>query len=383
MRSARRTRLTLEARREVLRQRLCKARTTMLLASPFYGVLATSLRIEIDADDAECTAWTDGQQMCFGLGYCEGVSDRHLTGLIAHEVLHVANLHPLRMKGRDPGRWNRACDYAINGVLTSAGYALPDGALLNPAFEGWSAERIYGSLAGEPDTSDRPARGQPGAVRAPAASSGASVQALERKLRATVGRAIKAAKRAGRMPADAERLIGETLRERQHWVADLLRYAEQQARGDYSWEHPDPVFLGHDIVIPSLHSEEIGEVVVFVDTSGSMSADDLAKARDAIEQIMQLVAPSRLHVVSADAQVRSAQCFEPGDSIGDLRMMGGGGTRFGPAFAWVEKNGIEPVVAIYLTDADGPFPRSPPPYPVIWVVNGPNSPPWGEHIRID
>ena len=104
MRSARRTRLTLEARREVLRQRLCKARTTMLLASPFYGVLATSLRIEIDADDAECTAWTDGQQMCFGLGYCEGVSDRHLTGLIAHEVLHVALRHPqrfLELRARD------------------------------------------------------------------------------------------------------------------------------------------------------------------------------------------------------------------------------------------------------------------------------------------
>ena len=45
--------------------------------------------------------------------------------------------------GRDPKRWNMACDYAINPLLIDAGLNLPEGVLLDNRFRGMSAERIY------------------------------------------------------------------------------------------------------------------------------------------------------------------------------------------------------------------------------------------------
>lgn len=39
--------------------------------------------------------------------------------------------------------WNRACDYAINGILLDAGITLPDGYLHHGQYADKSAENIY------------------------------------------------------------------------------------------------------------------------------------------------------------------------------------------------------------------------------------------------
>ena len=63
--------------------------------------------------------------------------------------MHPALHHHVRRSGRDPKRWNVACDYAINPLFVDAGLTLPEGVLLDNRFRGMSAEQIYNLLESE------------------------------------------------------------------------------------------------------------------------------------------------------------------------------------------------------------------------------------------
>ncbi len=98
-----------------LQRRVIKARIALLMTNPFFGTVAMALDI-VEDDTADATAWTDGLQLGFSPSFVEGLDDRALIGLIAHEVMHVSDQHHLRRGARDPDRWNEACDFAINGI---------------------------------------------------------------------------------------------------------------------------------------------------------------------------------------------------------------------------------------------------------------------------
>jgi predicted metal-dependent peptidase len=76
--------------------------------------------------------------------------------------------------------------------------------------------------------------------------------------------------------------------------------------------------------------------------------------------------------------------FEPWEEFtlpGNLR--GGGGTRFTPAFDWTEREGQNPDLLVYFTDAEGEFPPLEPSFPVIWLVKGRGKVPWGQRVQLN
>ena len=42
-----------------------------------------------------------------------------------------------------------------------------------------------------------------------------------------------------------------------------------------------------------------------------------------------------------------------------------------------------PDLLLYFTDAQGRYPEAQPPYPVLWLVKGRASVPWGERIQLN
>ena len=99
-------------------------------AAPFWGVL--SLRLAPVEDPSIKTMQTDGISIRYNPGFVTGLSRGLLRTTIAHETMHCAALHHTRRGGRDPRRWNIACDYAINPLLVEAGFELPEGACSIP-----------------------------------------------------------------------------------------------------------------------------------------------------------------------------------------------------------------------------------------------------------
>ncbi len=106
-----------------------KARAALLVNAPFWGVL--SLRLAPVEDPSIETMETNGISIRYNPNYVAGLSRSLLRTIIAHETMHCAALHHTRRDGRDPKRWNIACDHAINPLLAEAGFELPDGALLD------------------------------------------------------------------------------------------------------------------------------------------------------------------------------------------------------------------------------------------------------------
>jgi predicted metal-dependent peptidase len=104
-------------------------------------------------------------------------------------------------------------------------------------------------------------------------------------------------------------------------------------------------------------------------------------------EIMSVDNPRRMAVLWIDAEVKRAVWL---DDIYDLQnewehgAEGGGGTRFQPAFEWVDENEVEDIDAlVYLTDLDGSFPGEAPSYPVIWVtIDKTKTAPFGDIIVV-
>src|ERR1039458_4147766 len=97
------------------------ARTSLLLKKPFWGVIATRLKIIETNDEWNPTMATDGKNLYFNRKFTEALSDANIQFVICHEILHCAFEHFTRLNGRKPEMWNMATDYAINWMLKRDG----------------------------------------------------------------------------------------------------------------------------------------------------------------------------------------------------------------------------------------------------------------------
>jgi predicted metal-dependent peptidase len=131
--------------------RVMKARGELILARRFYGVLVSNVEPVLSRQFP--TMATNGKKHFFNPEFVMGLSKNHLgvvtspavllLGVQAHESEHDARHHGTRRNGRDPKKWNVACDYAINIDLIDEGFQLPEGALIDEKYRDMSAEDIY------------------------------------------------------------------------------------------------------------------------------------------------------------------------------------------------------------------------------------------------
>src|SRR3984957_4929350 len=143
-----------------VKQRLSAARATLVLDHPFFGALALRMKIEEETKGRTRAMATDGRGIFYHKDYVTGCSDLELVGLLAHEVMHPAMQHHTRRGNRDPELWNDAADYAINPILTEAGFALPGNVLNDPQYRGMTAEQIYDALNQPRSGGDEEEKGQ-------------------------------------------------------------------------------------------------------------------------------------------------------------------------------------------------------------------------------
>jgi len=349
-------------------RRMVQARTALLLDQPFFGVLA--LHLELVEDPTCQTAWTDGKRLGFSPAFVDKQTQDQLVGLTAHEVLHPACGHNWRRDAREARKWNAAADYAINPILTEAGFALPDGGLNDPQYAGKSSEWIFDRLPDGTDGGDgcRDAEGD-------GPSEADWQQAKEQ--------AINSAAAQGKLPESLRRLIGDATKAKVDWRSLLRRYIQDVCKSDYSWRRPNRRYIGSGLYLPVLHAETVGRIAVAVDTSGSVDDVLLAQFAGEIQAICAEVQPAAVEVIYCDAAVNHTDTYERGETP-DITPHGGGGTAFAPVFEHVDAQDEQPIVVVYLTDLCGSFPDVAPDYPVIWcVTGGATGAPFGDVVPCD
>lgn len=139
-------------------------------------------------------------------------------------------------------------------------------------------------------------------------------------------------------------------------------------------------------IYPKVESEALGHVFCVLDTSGSMSEEELSQGLSEFKAMRQVI-PFHLHFVCCDAQVYEVSSFSPQEEPNwmELAIVGRGGTDFRPVFKLVNQfskdKGVNIAALVYFTDTMGSFPDSAPTYPVLWVTSYDNpSVPWGKLI---
>ena len=309
--------------------------------------------------------------------------------------------------------------------------ALPEGALLDSKYRGLSTEDIYNTLKQEQDNPDTPGDeegdengnetnqgcaeadeggsqdtagdderqvgGGAGTECEEPASSGSQGQAqgqqpvgtwgdvidapdvddeterayAERDVEVMVEQASNLAKSRGKTPGCADELLDAYKKPVVDW-RDVLRHMMQSLTVvDYTYQRSMPkmhhLLEQYDAFIPDYHRENMGELVVAIDTSGSVSGAEVAQFMGEIQSICDEVQPDKVHVVQCDSKVQCVDTFDAGQPFEMSKLRGRGGTAFHPVFDWVEEEGIEPVALVYLTDGYAPAPDVPD-YPVVWGV---------------
>lgn len=369
-------------------EHITKAVSAIVLDDPFYGYLILSRRIIEDSSVA--TACTNGTYIKYNPEFVTGLSLPKLKGLLKHEVMHIAHMHHLRRGARDPDKWNRAADYAINGILIKAGVELPDDGLHCAAYDDLSTEAIYNQL---PDA-DGPQGGQGsglpkwnwgGVEDAPGAQDEATRNELEQDVRTEVMNAHNAAKIMGNIPAGIERLVEKIQQSRMPWRTILARFFRAATKDDETWRKPNRRYLAHDLYLPSRHTDALGPIVIGVDTSGSVNGEELMQFFGCVSAILKQTRPESIHLVYCDHAVASTQKLTVMDlplSPDKFKPKGGGGTSFRPVFEYVDEHKLKPAALLYLTDMHGIFPNDPPAYPVIWCATTEIKAPFGKTLEL-
>ncbi len=396
-----------------VKRRLVVARAALVLDHPFFGALALRMDIQEETRGRTRTMATDGRSVFYQKDYVQGCSDQELVGLLAHEVMHPAMQHHTRRGDRDPGLWNEAADYAINPILTEAGFVLPGAPLLNREYCGMTAEQIYEALKKSQDdessqppedaeadgTSDEDSLGEGGgrsngprndgpdeksdAVERPGGVLDAPDPAQqEAEWQVALKQAAQAAHMMGQLPGGIALAVDEVLRPRVDWKSILRRFVQQSGTADYSWQRPNRRYIAAGLYLPDLRSDSLPCIVIVVDSSASTHAV-LPAFKAELQSIVEECQPESTIVIMADAKVQRVDEFQRGEAI-QFNVEGFGGTDFRPAFEHVDREQLNPACLIYLTDADGIYPDKPSTYPTLWAITTPNRrAPWGETVCID
>ncbi|HHH43531.1 MAG TPA: hypothetical protein ENK49_05280 [Gammaproteobacteria bacterium] len=394
--------------------KLSAARTRLILDRPFLGALVLRLPMHATKPERCKTIGTDVRALYYNPEYISRLSLDQTQYVLAHEALHCALSHFARRQHRVKQRWDIACDLAINPLLIREGLKPPPGVLLNSGFEGMMAEEIYpfidedteeethddhfydqedraqGSSGGQPLDQDESKGGGSGdsdsepqeSGQAPRPLSETEQEQLAVQWRQRLAGAAQQAQAAGKLGATMARLVEHLLQPQLPWRMLLARYMTAAARDDYSYQRPSR--REGNAILPSLKSAQI-EVVVILDTSGSINDTELREFVSEIDAIKgQMRARLTLHACDAELCKNGPWCFEPWEAFSlPANLYGRGGTRFTPAFEWLERSDRKPDLVVYFTDAEGEFPKTEPGFPVLWLVKGRGKVPWGQRIQLN
>jgi len=212
----------------------------------------------------------------------------------------------------------------------------------------------------------------------------ADLDMAEQEAKIGLSQAAQQAKACGKLPGALERFVKDIIDPKVDWRVYLRDFIERASRNDYTWMEPNRRHVMNGIYLPSLKSKEIGEVVVSVDTSGSVGNHDLQQFISEVNSILEEY-DTTIHLLPVDHDVHDPKEYTQDDLPLVAGVTGGGGTSFVPPFLHVERNGITPCCMVYLTDGYcDDYPREIPDYPVLWVSSQRKiTPPFGEVIMIN
>lgn len=298
------------------------------------------------------TAACDGKKIYWNPQFFMGLANKEeQVFLMLHETMHAAYLHmdPVRTNGRCKDRWNIAADHVINLQLIERGFRMPTGknaGVADTQFTGMSAEEVYALLPenpGKPNMADLEApEGDVEQVRA---------DMQDALVRASI-QSKMANDKPGTIPGEIEIFLNKLLNPKLPWFRILQKYLQSYAKNDYTFKKPNRRFFPRHH-LPSLYSEDLIDLAIAVDTSGSVTDADFLRFVSETHAILKMMKPSKITLVQFDTDIKSVDEVKSVQELRRVKFTGRGGTNVMPVIQWA--NDTKPQLLLVFSDGDFHF----------------------------
>ena len=370
-------------------QSLSKISKELMLKEPYYGFFLIMLNKvwRKDLPTAGVSKHNINYQLAINEEFWNSLSDDHKMGLLKHELLHIAFGHLVSFSSFSNKKLaNVAMDMEINQYIEASW--LPEGGINIDDYEDLNLDKKAGCryyydqlLRLQDEKEKKGSTGNQGMDELldniangdiPDHStweefndlSEAEKKLIEKQVQKILSDAKEQTiKKRGNVPGEIEGLIvvEEFTKPKFDWKGYLRRFTgtstkifTKKIRRKENYRYEDN---------PGLKIKMRQHMLLAIDTSGSVSNDELAEFMNEIHHIHK--AGVDITIIQCDTSIRS---IEPYKGKNDLKVHGRGGTEFDPVLDYYNANLKKYTSLVYFTDGEcytSVKPRS----RVLWVLS--------------
>lgn len=370
-------------------QRLYKATTDIIGRDEFVALAGVLMIGNKKVVDDVPTACTNGRDEMYGRAFVDKLSDAEFRFVMLHECYHKMYRHLStwqHLNQIDSMRTNQACDYVINLKLAdtdaykSQWIVMPQGGLMDSKFTNMNTDQVFKLLEDSGEGGQGQGQGSQGDGQGFDEHDWAGAKELSSDEAEALAREIDEAVRqgaimAGKMGTGGLRDLKDLLEPKKDWRELLRDFVSTTCAGkDYStWRKPNRRYIGYNMLMPSSISESLGEIVVAIDTSGSIGERELRAFLSEVKGICDSVKPSKVRVLYWDTEVCGHEVYNQ-DELDNLpkatKPKGGGGTMVECVPTYMNETSIKPECVIVLTDGHLGNSWGTWNVPLIWCIQG-------------
>ena len=378
----------LEEMRVEVYDRIIVARVGLLLRHPFFGNMATRLKI-LAADDWCPTAAVDGKNLYYNTQFFNAMNNKEIEFVVAHEILHMVFDHLTRREDRHPMLYNIAADYKVNNLLVRD--RIGEKPKIVDCFQDFqydsdTSEEIYDKLFEEAkqrgkelqellDDLDKEGEmldehlddangdGESKEGEEEKDSNGNNVSKKRpkyskeelKKIRDEIKEGMMTAAQAagaGNTPGEIQRMIKELTEPKMNWRELLQQQIQSTIRNDYTFSRPSRKGWHTGAVLPGMNYMDTIDIAIGLDMSGSIGNSQAADFLGEVKGIMDQYKDYKIKVWCFDTKVYNEQDFtaDGGENLEDYEIMGGGGTDFMANWEYMKEQSYVPKKFIMFTD---------------------------------
>lgn len=387
-----------------------------LMRSPKFALLSGILMVGKTkvVDNLPMPARTNGRDEEYDRKFISGMNVNELAFVVAHEGAHKMYRHLStwrKLYDENAKLANMACDYVVNLMLTDADpnnsvITMPlykDGpergkpmGLLDYRFRGMTTKQVYDILKEEQEKNGKgtPRPGGQGDGDGGSQSfdehswddaqnmSEEEKEQLTKDVDQAIRQGVAEQKRVGRGNGHLDRELKELLEPKVDWREVLRDFVKSicSGRDKSSWRKPNRrlLSLGTDTYMPSLISEQVGHMVIAIDTSGSIGGNELREFLSEVKGIADEVKPKQVDLLYWDTSVASHEEYDESSVatiVTSTKPRGGGGTAPSCITTYLAEKFIRPECVVVLTDGCvgsdwGESNGHSWPAPVLWAIVG-------------
>ena len=394
-------------------KKIIKAKVQLYKNVSFANIL---FPMNVVRDDRRAnTMCTDGKNIFWNEAWVLEQDQDHIRTVILHEICHCVFGHFARIGDRSHKLWNIATDYAINSYIChELNEELPEGALLSWKFHNMSAEEIYKKLtdddsafrsmifdladstgeefsdivqdSGNPDDPYEELPELEGEVISPTDEEGNDLPQKDvDQIQADLTRSLLMGEKfqgIGGGDTGFSKIVQSLSIGNVDWVAGISKFLQDSFGKEKSWRDLHRRYRHMGINLPRLMPKRNGgELAVAVDTSGSVSEEELAVYSAIIDMLCQQLNIKKVRVCychssmvkNEDGEFWDIFNIEEGDEV-NLVIRGSGGTKFDPVFNLIDSEHTDDPenisALIYFTDGYGDVSEHlEPTFPTLWAIS--------------